>query len=269
MAINLLNTNDIDEASPELDINDLVVLRDETSYIVTEMEGQKYYLNTTNYTRKDVWGIRAKNVAQNYALNLLMDSSLDLVMLQGPAGTGKTLLSLAAALVQVFDNKNYNQIIITRATIPVGQDIGFLPGTEEEKLTPWMGAFNDNLEVLTSLRRTNKFAEDAMNDIIKSKIKFNCINFMRGRSFVNKYIIIDEAQNLTQSHIKTIITRAGEGSKIVCLGDIDQIDHPKLNKETCGLTYLKERFKGWRHGAHVELTCGERSRLASYAAEVL
>lgn len=219
--------------------------------------------------KHSVWGITARNSEQNFALNLLLDPDIDLVTLQGSAGTGKTLLTIAAGLTQVLDHSRYNEILMTRVTIPVGEDIGFLPGTEEEKMTPWMGALMDNLEVLHSSQEGGTFGRNATQDLLSNKIKIRSLNFMRGRTFLNRFIIIDEAQNLTSKQIKTLVTRAGPGSKIVCLGDIKQIDTPYLTETTSGLTFAVDRFKKWEHAAHMTLTRGERSRLAYYAAEHL
>jgi PhoH-like ATPase len=224
-----------------------------------------------DHTQKNhsVWGIHARNREQNFALNLLLDPEIDFVTLQGSAGTGKTLLTIAAGLTQVLDQNRYTEIIMTRVTIPVGEDIGFLPGTEEEKMTPWMGALMDNLEVLHGAQEGGSFGRHATQDLLQSKIKIRSLNFMRGRTFLNRFIIIDEAQNLTSKQIKTLITRAGPGSKIICLGDIKQIDTPYLSETTSGLTFAVDRFKHWQHSAHMTLTRGERSRLAYYAAEHL
>lgn len=216
-----------------------------------------------------VWGINARNREQNFALNLLMEPSLDFVSLVGQAGTGKTLLALAAGLAQTLEEKRYREIVMTRATVPVGEDIGFLPGTEEEKMTPWMGALRDNLEVLTHSENAGDWGRAATNDLIQSRIRVRSLNFMRGRTFLNRYIIIDEAQNLTHKQVKTLITRAGPGSKIICLGNVSQIDTPYLSETTSGLTYVVDRFKAWRHSGHITLTRGERSRLADFATAVL
>lgn len=216
-----------------------------------------------------VWGINARNREQNFALNLLLDPDIDFVSLQGTAGTGKTLLTIASGLTQVLDQNLYNEILMTRVTIPVGEDIGFLPGTEEEKMTPWMGALMDNLEVLHGSQEGGNFGRNATADLLQNKIKIRSLNFMRGRTFLNRYIIIDEAQNLTSKQIKTLVTRAGPGSKIVCLGDIKQIDTPYLTETTSGLTFAVDRFKSWEHSGHMTLTRGERSRLSYYAAENL
>ncbi len=220
---------------------------------------------------RGVWGIRARNREQNFALNLLLDPDVDFVTLMGTAGTGKTLLTLAAGLSQTLESNRYTEIIMTRVTVPVGEDIGFLPGTEEEKMTPWMGALMDNLEVLSGppTETTGSWARAATNDLLSSRIKIRSLNFMRGRTFLGRYIILDEAQNLTSKQMKTLITRAGPGSKIVCMGNIGQIDTPYLSETTSGLTYVVDRFKGWQHGAHITLLRGERSRLAEYASEQL
>jgi len=220
--------------------------------------------------KHNVWGINARNREQNFALNLLMDPEIDFVTLLGQAGTGKTLLTLASALTQVLDKKLYSEIIMTRVTVPVGEDIGFLPGTEEEKMTPWMGALEDNLDVLNkSDEEAGDWGRAATQDLIRTRIKIKSLNFMRGRTFLNKFLIIDEAQNLTPKQMKTLITRAGPGTKVVCLGNIAQIDTPYLTEGSSGLTYVVDRFKGWGHNGHITLQRGERSRLADFAAEVL
>lgn len=217
-----------------------------------------------------VWGITARNREQNFALNLLMDPSVDFVSLLGQAGTGKTLLTLAAALTQTIEQKRYAEIIMTRVTVPIGEDIGFLPGTEEEKMTPWMGALMDNLEVLNKTDASGgEWGKQATNDLLQSRIKIRSLNFMRGRTFLERFLIIDEAQNLTSKQMKTLITRAGPGTKIVCLGNIAQIDTPYLSETTSGLTYVVDRFKRWQHSGHITLIRGERSRLADFASENL
>jgi PhoH-like ATPase len=220
--------------------------------------------------RHNVWGITARNREQNFALNMLMDPDLDFVTLLGTAGTGKTLLALAAGLAQVLDRARYREIIMTRVTVPVGEDIGFLPGTEEEKMTPWMGALMDNLEVLThgdGQSEVGDWGRAATNDLLRNRVRIQSLNFMRGRTFLNKYIILDEAQNLTAKQMKTLITRAGPGTKIVCVGNVSQIDTPYLTETTSGLTYVVHRFKDWPHSGHITLIRGERSRLADYASE--
>jgi PhoH-like ATPase len=250
----------------------IATLDDSFQGIVKKIEDKSAIVQLSrDYTqvKHAVWGIHARNREQNFALNLLLDPDIDFVTLQGSAGTGKTLLTVAAGLTQVLDHARYSEIIMTRVTIPVGEDIGFLPGTEEEKMTPWMGALMDNLEVLNTHQEGGSFGRAATQDLLQSKIKIRSLNFMRGRTFLNRYIIIDEAQNLTSKQIKTLVTRAGPGSKIICLGDIKQIDTPYLSETTSGLTFAVDRFKQWEHSGHITLTRGERSRLAYFAAEHL
>ena len=242
--------------------------------VVREVSGKNALLVTlTDYThpKNSVWGITARNREQNFAFNLLMDPEIDFVSLLGQAGTGKTLLALAAGLTQVLENKRYSEIIMTRGTVSVGEDIGFLPGSEEEKMTPWMGALEDNLEVLNGFgnHEGGEWGRAATHDLIRKRIKIKSLNFMRGRTFLNKFLIIDEAQNLTPKQMKTLITRAGPGTKVICLGNIAQIDTPYLTEGSSGLTYVVDRLKGWAHSGHVTLQRGERSRLADYATEVL
>jgi PhoH-like ATPase len=240
---------------------------------VTEITGKTAVLKTLKdyaHAKNAVWGITARNREQNFALNLLLDPECDFITLTGTAGTGKTLMTLAAGLSQVMDDRRYTEIIVTRVTVPVGEDIGFLPGTEEEKMSPWMGALDDNLEVLSrSDSSAGEWGRAATNDLVRSKIKIKSMNFMRGRTFLNKYVLIDEAQNLTPKQMKTLITRAGPGTKIVCLGNLAQIDTPYLTEGSSGLAYAVDRFKGWLHAGHVMLARGERSRLADFASEVL
>jgi PhoH-like ATPase len=219
--------------------------------------------------RHAVWGITARNREQNFALNLLMDPDIDLVTILGPAGTGKTLLTLAAGLTQTLDSSSFAEIIMTRVTIPLGEDIGFLPGTEEEKMEPWMGALMDNLEVLTQSAEGGNWGRAATKDLLRNRIKIRSLNFMRGRTFMNRFVIIDEAQNLTPKQMKALLTRAGPGTKMVCLGNIAQIDTPYLTETTSGLTYVVNRFRGWPHAGHITLRRGERSRLADQASEIL
>jgi len=242
------------------------------SALVREVtQGQATIELARDYTqsRHPVWGINALNREQNCALNLLMDPDLDFVSLVGVAGSGKTLLALAAGLAQTLDEQRYREIVMTRITVPVGEDIGFLPGTEEEKMTPWMGALMDNLEVLTQTDGGGDWGRAATNDLIRNKIRIRSVNFMRGRTFLDRFIILDEAQNLTSKQMKTLITRAGPGTKIVCIGNIAQIDTPYLTETNSGLTYVVDHFKDWAHGGHITLLHGERSRLADFASEIL
>ena len=240
---------------------------------VTEIRGKTAVMKTLkdfSHIKNAVWGVTSRNREQNFALNMLMDPDIDFVTLTGTAGTGKTLLALATGLLQVLDDRRYTEIIVTRATVSVGEDIGFLPGTEEEKMGPWMGALDDNLEVLGKTDTSaGEWGRAATNELIRSKIKIKSLNFMRGRTFLNKFVIIDEAQNLTPKQMKTLITRAGPGTKIICMGNIAQIDTPYLTEGSSGLTFAVDRFKGWPHGGHITLARGERSRLADFASEVL
>jgi PhoH-like ATPase len=243
------------------------------SAMVREINGKSAVLQTLkdySHLKNNVWGITARNAEQNFALNLLMNQDIDFVSLLGQAGTGKTLLALAAGLVQVVESKRYSEIIMTRATVPVGDDIGYLPGTEEEKMQPWMGALEDNLEVLNKTDpASGEWGRQATLDMIRSKVKIKALSFMRGRTFVNKLLIIDEAQNLTPKQMKTLITRAGPGTKVVCMGNIAQIDTPYLTEGSSGITFVVDRFKGWPHSGHITLQRGERSRLADFAGEAL
>ena len=262
---------------PQLMVNQFVYLEQPGAAAlyarVTEITGKTAVLKTLKdyaHAKNAVWGVTARNREQNFALNLLMDPECDFVSLTGTAGTGKTLMTLAAGLSQVLDDRRYTEIIVTRVTVPVGEDIGFLPGTEEEKMGPWMGALDDNLEVLAKGDGSaGEWGRAATQDLVRSKIKIKSLNFMRGRTFLNKFVLIDEAQNLTPKQMKTLITRAGPGTKIVCLGNLAQIDTPYLTEGSSGLTYAVDRFKGWPHSGHVMLARGERSRLADFASEVL
>jgi PhoH-like ATPase len=259
----------------EVLVNQFVYLENGTPFYaqVKEVVGKTVVLRVLRdymHAKNAVWGITARNREQSFALNLLLDPECDFVTLIGQAGTGKTLLALAAGLTQTLESKRYSEIIVTRATVPVGDDIGFLPGTEEEKMAPWMGALEDNLEVLNkSDDAAGEWGRAATNDLIRTRIRIKSLNFMRGRTFISKYLIIDEAQNLTPKQMKTLITRAGPGTKVVCLGNIAQIDTPYLTEGSSGLTFVVDRFKGWPHSGHVTLQRGERSRLADHAADIL
>lgn len=248
------------------------VHRDGFEAVIERIEGGAAELRSLTDYREDesVWGVRARNREQNFAMNLLMDPEVDFVSLIGQAGTGKTLLALAAGLAQTLDHQRYREIIATRATVSIGDEIGFLPGTEEEKMTPWMGALMDNLEVLSDPGGQNGgWAKAATADMLHSRIRIRSLSFMRGRTFLEKFLILDEAQNLTAKQMKALITRAGPGTKVVALGNISQIDTPYLTEATSGLTYVVDRFRSWPHGGHVALQRGERSRLADYASERL
>lgn len=240
-----------------------IVIETNSEYAVLKIVTD--YQNSKN----NIWGIQARNREQNFAMNLLVDPEIDFVTLLGIAGTGKTLLTLAAGLSQTMDQKLYNEIIVTRATVSIGDEIGFLPGTEEEKMTPWMGALTDNIEVLTQSEEGGEWGRAATNDLLANRIKIRSMSFMRGRTFLNRYVIIDEAQNITPKQMKALLTRAGPGTKMVCLGNVGQIDTPYLTETTSGLTFAVDRFKQWAHSAHITLQRGERSRLADFASETL
>ncbi len=221
-------------------------------------------ITSYRHERHAIWGIQARNLEQNMAINLLMDAELDLVAMLGLAGSGKTLLALAAGLHQTLDVGLYEKILVTRATVPMGQDIGFLPGTEQEKLEPWMGAVTDNLSIL--------LGDEAQNiaDILgQHRIEIAALSFARGRTFTKTWLIVDEAQNLTPHQMKTIVTRVGEDSKIILLGNNAQIDTPYLTAHTNGLTMAVSAFAGWEHAGHIALKASERSRLAAKAVDVL
>ena len=212
---------------------------------------------------KQAWGISPKNIYQGMALEALLNPHIELVILTGPAGSGKTLLAMAAALEQVMEHDLYDKVIVTRNTPEIAESIGFLPGTEEEKMLPWLAAVTDTLEVL------HKFDENKHGsiDYIKQKanLQFKSVNFMRGRSIQNAFVLLDECQNLTAAQLKTIITRCGEGTKIVCSGNLAQIDSSYLTAVTSGLTFIVERFKNFDGSANVFLKGVQRSRLASFA----
>jgi PhoH-like ATPase len=226
----------------------------------------------TNYRHgASVWGVHAHDSRQNFALNLLMDDHIDLVTLAGNAGTGKTFMTLAAAFQQTLDSKRFERVVFTRAAISMSEDIGYLPGTEEEKMSPWMGAFHDNMDNLLRDEHDGSSAwdQDATRQLLGSRVQIRAPGFMRGRTFNDTFLIIDEAQNFTPKQLKSLITRAGRNTKIVCLGNVGQIDTPYLTANTCGLAAIVQRFRHWPHAGHITLKSVERSRLALAGEELL
>ena len=213
-----------------------------------------------------VWGIRSRNVQQRMVFELLLREDIPLVTMIGKAGTGKTLLSLAAGLMQTEDLHTYNKLLVARPVVPLGKDIGYLPGEKDEKLRPWMQPIYDNLEFLFNTKKPGEIDQILAG---MGSIQVEALTYIRGRSIPEQYIIIDEAQNLTKHEVKTILTRVGEKSKIVLMGDPQQIDHPYLDEYTNGLTYVVEKFKNQSIHGHVKLVKGERSGLAQLAADLL
>jgi PhoH-like ATPase len=220
--------------------------------------------------RDGVWGIRPRNKEQHFALDLLLDDDVKLVTLVGKAGTGKTLLAIAAGLQKVTEEQVFSKLLVSRPIFPLGRDIGYLPGDIEEKLNPWMQPIYDNLELLLGLNKTDKADGRSYAELVDlGFVEIEPLTYIRGRSLPNVFMIVDEAQNLTPHEVKTIITRAGEGTKIVLTGDPYQIDHPYLDSSNNGLTTVAERFKDQGIAGHIILTKGERSQLAELATQIL
>ncbi|WP_299234771.1 PhoH family protein [uncultured Halomonas sp.] len=225
----------------------------------------------TNYRHgASVWGVHASDCRQNFAFNLLMDDDIDLVTIAGSAGTGKTFMTLAAAFQQTLDSKRFERMVFTRAPISMSEDIGFLPGTEEEKMSPWMGAFHDNMDnLLRNEDGESSWDNGATRQLLGARVQIRAPGFMRGRTLNDTFLIIDEAQNFTPKQLKSLVTRAGRNTKIVCLGNVGQIDTPYLTANTCGMAALVQRFRDWPHAGHVTLKSVERSRLALAGEELL
>lgn len=215
------------------------------------------------------WGIKPLNKEQRFAMELLLDDSLDIVTLVGTAGTGKTLITLATGLQRTMDENAYRRLVVCRSIVPVGRDLGFLPGSKEEKLEAWMGAIYDNLAFLADRKNPDEGEEKAHYLLDSGKIEIASVTHMRGRSLPGQYMIVDDAQNLTPHEMKTILTRAGEGTKVIITGDPYQIDTPYLDVQSNGLTYLVDRLKGQKNYGHITFTKTERSRLADLASRLL
>jgi len=263
-----LSLQDIGLSADQVNANEFYILKDEFGSgksAVVRVNNLRAYLEPLRIN-DSVWGIVPRNIQQRMALELLQDDNISIVTMTGKAGTGKTLLSLAAGLLKVEDEHLFHKLLVARPIIPMGKDLGYLPGEKEEKLRPWMQPIYDNLEYLFNARKPGEL-DKILSGI--GSIQVEALTYIRGRSIPNQFIIIDEAQNLTKHEVKTIISRVGEGSKIVLMGDPDQIDHPYLDATNNGLTYVVERFKQESISGHVTLQKGERSRLAQLAADLL
>ncbi|MFJ8244116.1 PhoH family protein [Peribacillus asahii] len=249
--------------------NQFLLMKDElggSASAIGMVDDHKKMVKKLHYEGEHIWGIKPRNVQQTMALDILLRKDLPLVTLIGKAGTGKTLLALAAGLLQTEDQGIYKKLLVARPIVPVGKDIGYLPGEKEEKLRPWMQPIFDNLEYLFNTKKPGEL--DAILAGMSS-IEVEALTYIRGRSIPDQFIIIDEAQNLTKHEVKTILTRVGDRSKIVLMGDPEQIDHPYLDEYNNGLTYVVEKFKQEKIAGHVKLVKGERSGLAQLAANLL
>lgn len=247
--------------------NQFFILKDEggsSQSAVARCRGDR--LVPLHFGSDAIWGITGRNIQQRMALELLMDDRVSLVTITGRAGTGKTLLALAAALTKVVDERQYHKLLVARPVVPMGRDIGYLPGEKDEKLRPWMQPIYDNLEFLFSADEKNPLENMMMG---MKNIELEALTYIRGRSIPRQFIVIDEAQNLTRHEAKTIISRAGEGSKIVLVGDPEQIDNPYIDSTSNGLSCAAELFKGQELAGHITLVKGERSQLAEMAAELM
>ncbi len=254
------------------DYHPAMFVHDDEGFIgfIESIENESIFIRDLNRDRlmsREVWGLRPRNLEQAMAFYLLESPDIDISILTGPAGSGKTLLALACGLQAIIEDKRYSKLIVARSTPPIAEEIGFLPGTEEEKMAPWLAAFDDNLEILHDADESCVGSIQYVKE--KANIQFKSLNFMRGRSINNAYIIIDESQSLTQFQLKSIITRVGQNSKIVILGNLAQIDNKYVTPLTSGLTYIVEKFKDFHHGGIMHINSIERSRLAAFAEENL
>ncbi len=246
-----------------------VIMRDElggSQSAIGKVNADAKWLEVLRRDEDQVWGLKARNAQQRMAMELLLNNNIPLVTLTGKAGTGKTLISLAAGLHLIEDERLYKKLLVARPIVPLGKDIGFLPGEKEEKLRPWMQPIFDNLEYLFNTKKSGDLDKILAG---MGSIQVEALTYIRGRSIPEQFIIIDEAQNLTKHEVKTILTRVGEGSKIVLMGDPEQIDHPYLDESNNGLSYVVESFKDQKMAGHVRLEKGERSSLAQLAADIL
>ncbi len=257
--------------APGLYANEFLTLRDENGKsALTRWDKTIGKAVPIKKLREGVWGIKPRNREQHFALDLLLNDDIKLVTLVGKAGTGKTLVAIAAGLQKVTEEQVYSKLLVSRPVFPLGRDIGYLPGTIEEKLNPWMQPIYDNLELLLGLNKSDKKEGRSYAELVDlGFVEIEPLTYIRGRSLPNVYMIVDEAQNLTPHEVKTIVTRAGEGTKIILTGDPYQIDHPYLDASNNGLTTVAERFKNEMIAGHVILTKGERSPLAELATQIL
>lgn len=264
-----LPVSELDAYVQKFQPHEFVILKDElgtSKSALLKASGDGKKLEPLYLSNDPVWGIGARNVQQRMALELLLNDDIPLVTLTGKAGTGKTLLTLAAGLMKIEDERKYKKLLIARPVVPMGKDIGYLPGEKDEKLRPWMQPIYDNLEFLFDTKKTGDIEKILAG---MGSIQVEALTYIRGRSIPGQFIIIDEAQNLSKHEVKTIVSRVGEGSKIVLVGDPAQIDHPYLDAYSNGLTYVVERFKDQQLSGHIHLERGERSHLAQLAADLL
>src|SRR3989339_199275 len=272
-SINILTSDVNGQTISEYTANEFVILKDAANpskSAITKYDSKTKTLISLLYKESPIWGLKPLSIEQKFAFELLLVDNIQLITLVGVPGAGKTLLSLAAGLQKTIDEKIYRRLLVGKSVTPVGKDIGYLPGTKEEKMSQWMGSIYDNLEYLVDKSNPDETTEDKVQYFFDSgKIEIEVLAYLRGRSLPKQYIVIDDAQNLTPHEIKTIISRAGEGSKVVLTGDPYQIDNPYLDAESNGLTYLVERFKGQEIYGHISFKKTERSNLAALAGELL